>query len=144
MQKTLGAGGVTREVLVTASASWTLRFKHNQNLIPRPDSFSAFLRRPWSEKHFLAALPALSGLRAVAVCNKMKDKIPKRENENHEARKIRAKPGNCKSNSDLLMHHLQVAALKEQNSSDLTGEDPAAHGEPLFLDVCTELKSWKS
>lgn len=75
----------------------------------------------------------------------MKDKIPKREKENHEARTIRAKPGNCKSTSDLLMHHLQVAALKEkQNSSDLTGEDPAAHGEPLFLDVCTELKSWKS
>lgn len=34
MQKILGAGGVTREVLVTASASWTLRFKHNPNLIP--------------------------------------------------------------------------------------------------------------
>lgn len=48
------------------------------------------LYRPWSEKHFLAALPALSGLRAVAVCNKMKD--------------------------------------------------PAAHGEPLFLDVCTSLQ----
>eukprot|EP00931_Biecheleriopsis_adriatica_P085459 TRINITY_DN5993_c0_g1_i1.p1 TRINITY_DN5993_c0_g1~~TRINITY_DN5993_c0_g1_i1.p1 ORF type:complete len:1862 (-),score=488.91 TRINITY_DN5993_c0_g1_i1:144-5729(-) len=31
------------------------------------------LYRPWSEKHFLAALPPLSGIRAVAVCNKMKD-----------------------------------------------------------------------
>ena len=51
------------------------------------------LYRPWSEKHFLAALPNLSGLRAVAVCNKMKD--------------------------------------------------PAAHGEPLYLDVCTSLQRAK-
>ncbi|CAJ1388754.1 unnamed protein product, partial [Effrenium voratum] len=48
------------------------------------------LYRPWSEKHFLAALPYLGSMRAVAVCNKMKD--------------------------------------------------PAAHGEPLFLDVCTSLQ----
>ncbi|CAE8684018.1 unnamed protein product [Polarella glacialis] len=31
------------------------------------------LYRPWSEKHFLAALPPLSGIRGVAVCNRMKD-----------------------------------------------------------------------
>eukprot|EP00933_Yihiella_yeosuensis_P006407 TRINITY_DN1110_c0_g2_i4.p1 TRINITY_DN1110_c0_g2~~TRINITY_DN1110_c0_g2_i4.p1 ORF type:complete len:1858 (-),score=525.91 TRINITY_DN1110_c0_g2_i4:496-6069(-) len=31
------------------------------------------LWRPWSDAHFLAALPKLSGIRAVAVCNKMKD-----------------------------------------------------------------------
>eukprot|EP00930_Biecheleria_cincta_P033054 TRINITY_DN228_c0_g1_i1.p1 TRINITY_DN228_c0_g1~~TRINITY_DN228_c0_g1_i1.p1 ORF type:complete len:1881 (-),score=444.47 TRINITY_DN228_c0_g1_i1:541-5724(-) len=48
------------------------------------------LYRPWSEKHVLAALPTLSGIKAVAVCNKMKD--------------------------------------------------PAAPGEPLYMDMCATLQ----